>query len=145
MSQGSKRITHIYRSGAMTKCGRVINDATGPAAPAGEILIRTDNLCAECVALTPEVAARPHVDDLRAEAAASSKRPTTDQPDWTAENGCANSSAKFRILCLAVEQQIRGSAADIVNGHLDQVARRIVATLAHEWGMRPVDPSRFNV
>ncbi len=59
--------------------------------------------------------------------------------DWTVnpETGRSNSSEIFNKLCLEVERLIRESAHDIVSGRANNVARLIMAQLAHKHGMEP--------
>lgn len=66
----------------------------------------------------------------------------TDQTDWTVSlvSGRSNDSEEFHRLCKIVEDLIRNSAFDIVNGRSDRVAALILAQLAHVHGMRPVHP-----
>lgn len=58
--------------------------------------------------------------------------------DWTRNSdGRSNSSNRFLFLVSEVERLIRNSAHDIVGGHIESVARLIMAQLAHKHGMRP--------
>lgn len=59
--------------------------------------------------------------------------------DWTVDprTGRSNSSPEFERLCFEVERLIRASAFDLIGGRADQVARLIMARLAHEHGLRP--------
>jgi len=58
--------------------------------------------------------------------------------DWTAdENGRSNSSEMFIVIVTHVEDLIRSSGSQIVNGNIRGVAGLIVAQLAHKFLMEP--------
>lgn len=57
--------------------------------------------------------------------------------DWTQQNGSANSSPEFIRLVGVVEALILGDAYRLLRGGAYEVARSIVAHLAHEHGMAP--------
>lgn len=58
--------------------------------------------------------------------------------DWTQDKaGRSNSSPEFLALVDEVESMIRGSAASLINGSVTQVARLIMAQLAHKYGLTP--------
>lgn len=57
--------------------------------------------------------------------------------DWTKNaEGRSNSSEEFLHLCAEVETLMRASAAALLNGRVDRVARLIMAQLAHQHGLR---------
>ncbi len=61
--------------------------------------------------------------------------------EWTQdESGRSNSSVEFVAACDVVERCIRSSASQLINGSVEQVARSIVARLAHEHGFAPQPP-----
>lgn len=58
-------------------------------------------------------------------------------PDWTSKDGNANSSDAYLAICDRVSQLITNSAATLMTGGVNIVARLIVAQLAHTYGMTP--------
>lgn len=66
------------------------------------------------------------------------KKIDIEDDDWTkAKNGRTNSSKQFLFLVSEVESIIRGGAHSLINGQVNQVARVIMAQLAHRHGLRP--------
>lgn len=59
--------------------------------------------------------------------------------DWTMDpkTGRTNSSVRFEGLCDEVEDLIRGGAHSLIAGQAGNVARLIMAQLAHVHGLRP--------
>lgn len=57
--------------------------------------------------------------------------------NWTQdENGTENSSKLFKTLVDEIDRLIRSSAYSLINGQTKDVARLILAQLAHQHGMR---------
>ena len=59
--------------------------------------------------------------------------------DWTIDprSGNSNSSSLFNILSAEVGRLIRDSAHSLIAGRTDDVARLVIAQLAHKHGLRP--------
>ena len=66
------------------------------------------------------------------------------ESDWTiGPGGRTNTSAEFEALVYVVEQLIRNSAHTLISGGgPKEVARLIVAKLAHVHGLRLPEPTR---
>lgn len=59
--------------------------------------------------------------------------------DWTVDpvTNRSNSSAAYLVCVAKVEEVIRLSAADLIAGRADIVARLVVSALAHKCGLAP--------
>jgi len=57
--------------------------------------------------------------------------------DWTKQDGASNRSELYDGLSRAIENIIRESAHLLINGQVDDVARLIVAQLAHKYKFVP--------
>lgn len=59
--------------------------------------------------------------------------------DWTVdpETGRSNSSSEFNHMVFVVGEMIRDSAHSLLRGDTETVARSIMATLAHKYGLTP--------
>lgn len=57
--------------------------------------------------------------------------------DWTAADGCSNNSRAFNELIAFIADNLRGQAFTIVNGEMEQVARGLLAQLAHVADVGP--------
>lgn len=57
--------------------------------------------------------------------------------DWTAKDGCSNSSELFERLEGEIERVIRTMAHDLIRGRAEIVAGLILARLAHKFRLGP--------
>lgn len=65
--------------------------------------------------------------------------------DWTCKNGAANSSDAFQFLSKEVARIIRSSAFSLLNGDSETVGVVIMARLAHEYRLAPIEEKRLHV
>lgn len=62
--------------------------------------------------------------------------------DWTMRGGHTNSGREFTFLITEVERLVREGAHSLLNGRADQVARVIMAQLAHVHDVGPLERGR---
>lgn len=66
--------------------------------------------------------------------------PLPEPKDWTSAGGRANNSRRFEQLVGFVDDIIRTSGHDLINGRSKSVARLILAQLAHCQNLGPLGP-----
>jgi hypothetical protein len=65
--------------------------------------------------------------------------------DWTAKDGRSNSSDKFQELTQEVARIIRNSAFDLIAGRSETVAGLIMAQLAHNYEVGPLNLPQMEI